>query len=43
MRNRFVALAIVVFALFAGASVTVEALTLSQDASIVDACNGSNC
>jgi len=43
MRNKFLALAILAFALFAGASLTVEALTLSSDLSAADACNGSNC
>ena len=42
MRNKFLALAILVFALFAGASVTVEALTLSLDSS-AEACNGADC
>jgi hypothetical protein len=43
MKNGFVAVAILVLALFAGAAVTIEQLTLFPDSAVTDRCAGTNC
>lgn len=43
MKKEFLALTILALALFAGAAVTVEMLTLYPDSSLADRCAGSNC